>query len=282
MAIEIVIPEARTEDKTTKDLVFSILVEDKPKTLTQLHREIKRKYGKTVSFQAVIKAVNSLLSHEVLIKKGKLYSINKDWVFETRNFFDNLYKEYFKVKKPLRKVELGKEVTIYTVNNLLELDRLWNDLLTNWAKKETEDKRNVWKGKHCWWLIPRLQEEDILHDFFAKQKIKTYNLLTENALLDKVAVKYYLRKKEFIKISKKIKLKADIHVSAFGEFLMKFEIPKELSNSLEKIYQKTKKIEDIDLKKVLDIFKQNIEIEVTVIKDKLIADKIKEEVISYF
>lgn len=282
MTIEIVIPEVSSKDKTTKDLVFSILVEDKPKTLTQLHREIKRKYGKSVTFQAVIKAVNSLLSHKALAKEGKLYSINKDWIFETRNFFDELYREYFKVKKPMKKIELGKEVTIYTVNNLLELDRLWNDILTNWAKKEIKDKRNVWKGKHCWWLIPRLQEEDLLHDFFAEQGIKTYNLLTENTILDRVAVNYYSKKKEFIKINKKIKLSLDAHISAFGEFLMKFEIPKELSDKLEKIYQKTKKIENLDLKKVLDIFKQNIEIEITLIKDKLIADKIKEEIISYF
>ncbi len=282
MTIEIAIPELNSKGKTTKDLVFSILVEDKPKTLTQLHREIKRKYGKTVTFQAVIKAVNSLLFNKVLVREGKLYSIDKDWIFETRNFFDELYKEHFKVKKPLKKVELGREVTVYTVNNLLELDKLWNDILTNWAKKETKDKRNTWKGKHCWWLIPRLQEEDILHDFFAKQKIKTYNLLTEKKLLDKVAVNYYLKKKEFIKINKKIKLESDIHVSAFGEFLMKFEIPKEISYKLEKIYKKTKNIEDLDLKKVLDVFKQNIEIEITLIKDKLIADKIKEDIISYF
>jgi len=36
------------------------------------------------------------------------------------------------------------------------------------------------------------------------------------------------------------------------------------------------------MKKILDIFKQNTEIELTLIKDKFIADKIKEEIISYF
>jgi len=36
------------------------------------------------------------------------------------------------------------------------------------------------------------------------------------------------------------------------------------------------------LKKVIDIFKQNSEIEVIIIKDKLLADKIKQEIIDYF
>jgi len=285
MALEIVVPEAAdTEGRTTKDLVFSILVEGEPKTLTQLHREIKQRYRTSVSFQAVIKAVQALLAHRVLVKQGKLYSLNKDWVFETRAFFDRLYAELFKVKKPMKRIELGKEITVYTVGNLFELDRLWNDLLTNWAQRETQDKMNVWWGRHCWWLIPRLQEEDILHDLFAKLGIQTYNLLTRNTLLDKLSVKYYAGKGkgEHIKIKKSIKLDKDTHVSAFGEFLVKFEIPKEISDQLERIYQTTKSVEDLDLKKVVDFFKQNAEIEVTVIKDKLIADKIKEEIISYF
>jgi|SRR3989344_366291 len=281
MTIEIVIPEKNAEDRSTKDLVFSILSEEESKTLTQLHREIKRKYGVSVTFQAVIKAVNSLIKNKVIVKNEKLYSINKDWVFETRNFFDRLYTEHFKVKKPMKKVELGRDIIIYTVNNLLELDRLWNDLLTNWCREETKDKRNCWKGKHAWWLIPRLQEEDILHDLMIKSNIKTYNLWTENTLLDKVATKYYSKKNEFAKI-KRLNSKADKHITAFGESLIKFEIPQNLSKKLEILYKKTKKLEDLDIKKAIDIFKENTEIEVTLIKDKLLADKIKEEIIRYF
>ena len=181
----------------------------------------------------------------------------------------------------MKKVELGRDIIIYTVNNLLELDRLWNDLLTNWCKEETKDKRNCWKGKHAWWLIPRLQEEYILHDLMIKSNIKTYNLWTENTLLDKVATKYYSKKNEFAKI-KRLNSKADKHITAFGESLIKFEIPQNLSKKLEILYKKTKKLEDLDIKKAIDIFKENTEIEVTLIKDKLLADKIKEEIIRYF
>lgn len=282
MTLEIVIPEANVKDRTVKDLIFSILVDDTSKTLTQLHREIKRKYNISVSFQAVIKAVNSLLSHKVLVKEGKLYSLNKDWIFETRDFFDNLYRKHFNVKKPIKKVELGKEVIVYTISNLLELDRLWYELLMNWSKKEIFDKRNCWRGRHAWWVIPRLQEEDVLHDFMIKQGIKTYNLWTENTMLDKLAAKYYSKKGEFAKIIKKINLKTDSHIAAFGENLIKFEISKKISDKLEELYKNTKRLEDLDIKKAIDLFKENTEIEFTVIKDKLIADKIKEEIISYF
>src|SRR3989338_5855104 len=177
MTLDLIIPEAEGRSKSVKDCVFSLLAEGAPKTLTQLQREMKRRYHKSVSFQAVLKAVHALHQSGVIHKEKKLYSLNKDWIFETRNYLDRLYLEHFKVAKPLKKVELGTDVTIYTVSNLLELDRLWNDLLVTWAKKETENKANACKGNHCWWLLPRLQEEDILHDVMIKQGITTYNLL---------------------------------------------------------------------------------------------------------
>lgn len=282
MVLEVVIPEQSNKESTTKDMIFSILVEDKAKTLTQLHREIKIKYKVSVSFQAVMKAVNLLLEKKVLIRKERAYSLNKDWIFEIRNFFDNLYTEYFKVRKPMKKIEMGKEITLYTVNNLLELDKLWNDLLTNWAKSETKDRRNCWKGRHAWWLVPRLQEEDILHDFMIQHGIKTYNVLTENTSLDLIATKYYSKKNEFAKIKTRLNTKTDQHIASFGDNLIKFEIPQQLSIRLEKIYQKTKKIENLDVKDVIDLFKENFEIELTLIKDRMLADKIKEEIISCF
>ncbi len=280
--IEIALPEFENEDKNVKDLVFSILAEGTPQSITQLQRELKRRYQKNVSFQAVMKATTVLVEKKVLQREGMQYSLAREWIFESRNFLDRLYRIHFNVQEPIKKVELGKQITVYTVSNLLELDRLWNDLLTNWAKEEKEDKRNVWKGRHCWWLIPDLQEEDLMHDFLIKQKIETYNLITSKTLLDKIALKYYLKKGAHVKIKEKSKNEKDTHISAFGEFLVKFEIPAPISKRLEKVYVKIKRTEDVDLKQVLDIFKENCPLEVTVMQDTMLADNIKEEIIREF
>ncbi len=280
--IEIALPEFENKEKNVKDIVFSILAEGTPQTITQLQREMRRLYQKSVSFQAVMKATLALVEKKVLQREGMQYSLAREWIFESRNFLDRLYRIHFNVQEPIKKVELGKQIIVYTVSNLLELDRLWNDLLVTWAKNEKEDKRNVWKGKHCWWLIPRLQEEDLLHDFLIKQKIETYNLITSKTLLDNLALKYYLKKGENIKIRERNKDEKDTHISAFGEFLVKFEIPEQISMRLEKVYAKTKRAENIDLKQVLDIFKATQQIEVTVLQDKMLADKIKEEITKEF
>lgn len=281
MVLEIVIPE-RNEKGSVKDLVFTILSEDREKTLTQLHKEMKKKFGVSVSFQAVMKAVSSLVESDVLVRKRKLYSLNKNWIFETRSFFDKLYSEHFKVKKPMKRVEMGKEITVYTVHNLLELDKLWNELLMSWAKSERKDKRNCWKGRHAWWVVPRLQEEDLLHDFMIEQGVKTYNLWTRKTPLDRMAAKYYSKKNEHAKFRNKRDSEKDEHIAAFGDTLIKFEIPSVLSKKLDRIYSKTKRIEDLDVKEAIDLFKENVEIEFVVIRDRFLADSVKEDIISSF
>ncbi len=280
MALELVIPEIG-EKKTVKDMIFLLLSQDESLTLSELNKKIKKVYQVSVSFQAVLKAVRLLRNVKVLSKGERKYSLNKDWIFETRNYFDKLYSVHFKVQKPAKRNELG-EVIVYSIHNLLELDRIWNDFLMQLAKKEQHDKRNVWKGRHCWWLIPRLQEEDLLHDYFATKNIKTYNLMSQSTLLDKIACNYYVQKNEYAKVVRKLITQKDEHLGAFGEYIVKFEIPPELSRKIEVIYTQTKKITDLNFKKILDIFKEDHSIELTVIKDKFLADKVKEEIISYF
>lgn len=93
--------------------------------------------------------------------------------------------------------------------------------------------------------------------------------------------KYYDKKEEFAKI-KLERSKKDDNIASFGSFILKFEISHPLSILLDKIYNKTKELENLDLKEATDIFKLNSFIEVTVIKDKMISDKIKEEIIAHF
>ena len=71
-------------------------------------------------------------------------------------------------------------------------------------------------------------------------------------------------------------------MTAFGDNLIKFQIPEIISKKLENLYLNTKKIEDLDIKHAIDIFKENAEIEFIIIKDENIANNFKDEIISYF
>jgi hypothetical protein len=278
MTIEIIIPE-NGKIKKTKDMVFSILIDYPNLTLTQLQRKIKSLYGVNITLQSILKSINYFSDNNVILKENKFYSINKDWIYDVKNYFDNLYFDTLKVENINKKINYSKNVSIYTLNNLFELDKLWSDYLINWIKNEKKDKRNVWQGNHCWWLIPRIQNEELLHDQFDKFKVKTYNLIGRDTLLDRVAYNYYKSRKENVKILKKPILE---DISCFGEFVFKYKIPDSIFKKLEKIYYSTKKTDKLDINTINNVFKQNEKIEVMIIKDVFLANNIKYEIIKYF
>ena len=85
MSLEITIPFGKLDGKdNVKNLVFSILTKEYPLKIIDLTNFIRKRYGKSVTFQAVRKALIQLVSDGVLIKEGTSFQINKNWVFESK------------------------------------------------------------------------------------------------------------------------------------------------------------------------------------------------------
>lgn len=274
MTINITIPENFKNSKV-KDIIINILLNDKNKTLTQIHRSIK-KQGINTSFQAVIKATKILIEQDILISNNKQYSINFDWIKKNKEFFDKLYKENLKHIKT-EKINKNEDIVIYKVSSLFELDKLWWDLLMEWANKEEKNKINIWKGQHMWWLIPRIEDETHLRDFLDRKEIKSYFILENNNNLDKIAKDYYIKKKEKVKIIKQIN-DLDEEINIFGDNILRFKRPKEIKEKIKEIYKNKK----IDIEKITSLFNKKTEIEVSLVKDRFISAKICEDLIKKF
>jgi hypothetical protein len=274
MTIEIIIPE-KLKNSKVKDAIIYLLIEEKEKTLTQLHRSIQ-KQGITASFQAIIKATRLLVEQKVITNNNKKYSIDFNWIKENKEFFDNLYKDNIKINN-IEKINKNENITTYKLNNLLELDKLWWDLLIEWANRKEKNKINIWKGQHMWWLIPRIEDEDYLREFLNLKNIKSYFILENNNYLDKIASEYYLKKNEYVKI---IPEKSDIdeEINVFGEYILKFKRTKEIKEKIKKIYKNKK----IDISEITKLFNKKTNIEVTIIKDKFISEKISYELLKVF
>jgi len=125
--------------------------------------------------------------------------------------------------------------------------------------------------------MPRIQTEESLREVFSKYKIKTYQIIENNTFLDKLAKDYYIGKKEHIKIISE-KKDLDEEISVFGDIILRFKRPKIIKDKIKEIY----KNKNIDLKKIIDLFSLEKDIELTVIKDKDIATNMINNIISKF
>jgi len=151
MALEITLPFGKKQG--VKDIVFTILTKEYPLRLIDLMNFIRKRYGKSVTFQAVRKAVLQLVEEGVLVQKDTKFLINRVWVLESKKTLDELHEELTKEKTTPRGVESIKgEVTVFTFDSLNEMMRFWQDLINNWFLnfKKGDYKYNYYQSAHAW------------------------------------------------------------------------------------------------------------------------------------
>ena len=121
MSLEISLPFGKKNN--VKNLVFTILVNEYPLKIIELTNFIKKRYGKSVTFQAVRKAILELVRDEVLIKKDNEFQINKNWVKDAKETIDKLYSELNEDKnntKTLKKFDsIEGRVSVFTFNSFV-------------------------------------------------------------------------------------------------------------------------------------------------------------------
>jgi len=280
MALELTLPFGKKDG--VKDLVFSILTKEYPLKLIELTNFIKKRYGKSTTFQAVRKAVLQLVKDGVLVKKEKEFMINKEWVVESKKVLDELYSDLSKTKTTPRSIDSIKgEVSVFTFNSMSKLMHFWEDIIDNWFKhfKKGDPNINCWQGAHIWEGLLHLDKEKKVMGQLKKKGIRSYAVSTGNTPLDRNIAKFY----------KKIGLKMGLvpsqsffdktyYVGTYGELIVQAHYPQKLIEKLDLFFKKNKTIEELDLKELSDIVNTKIDVKLTVIKNLSIAKQINKSI----
>jgi len=74
------------KDKTVGEIAVLILRREWPLPLKSLQWKVGKEHGKEVSFQATHKAFNKLVEQSILVKEGKLYRLNVEWLEQLIDF----------------------------------------------------------------------------------------------------------------------------------------------------------------------------------------------------
>ena len=198
MAIEITTPSLGTAKKTTKDLVISTLMYDYPLTLAKITNSIKKKFHASVTFQGVRKAVNQLVENEVIKKTGekhKQYKLNKEWILKLRDFVEQMHESYYAKSSGIREVEaIGEDIKVYTFDNLIDLDKFWDKLITKWFEADKDNQKEKIYAQlsgHTWYVLGQLGEETAILETIKKHNINFYIFANDNTFLDRWSKKYY-------------------------------------------------------------------------------------------
>jgi hypothetical protein len=105
------------KEQSTKSCIILGLAAHCELSITQIHSLLKREFSRKVSYQAIRQALTELMKTGVLVKKGKLYAVNSQWVVDLKDVVDTLDR----ATRKRQVCVVDKETTQVTLKNLYEL-----------------------------------------------------------------------------------------------------------------------------------------------------------------
>ena len=281
MAISIVLPFGGK--KNVKNLVFTILTKEYPLKIIELTNYIKKRYGKSVTFQAVRKAILELVDEGILMQKGKGFFINKEWVKNSKYLLDSLYLELTEgISKASSIDSIEGEITVFSFDSLNKLIKFWQDLIDGWFRdfRKGDPNINCYQAAHAWEGLLHLDREKDLMGQLKKKGIKSYILSTGNTPLDKNIMKFYRSIGVEMSIqSSSSSFDKGYYVGTYGDMIIQTQYPEKIVEALDTFFKKNKSIENLNLKILSDIVNKKIKMKLTVIKNLQMAKSINKSIL---
>ena len=278
--IELSIPQPGEETHSAKDLVFSILTIEQPLSIIELSNRIKKNYNMSITYQAVRKAIDTLHRQGVLLKEGKKYYIDKDWIFKLKSFFDELLTKYDSGKEIHTFTSgLAKEnYAVYTLSTLFELDNFWGDILKYLVDhlKPNEKRIAVNYGHYTWWMPINLGREIKLYKYHKQRNVDTYFIFFRDIPLNRWSAKIHKDIGHKVKIIEDRKIDETVAVNILGDTVVQVKYSKAIVNKIRKFFEKYKTTQEMNMKEITEIAHTPCEIKFIMFKNPTIAENLRQ------
>jgi len=285
MTLQLVLPFGK--ESSVKNLIFTILTKEFPLRIIDLSNLIKKRYGKSVSFQAVRKSLSELVESGVILKDSDYkFKISKDWVKEGKRVMDQLYLDITKEKVANKHEAISGEMAVYSFNSINESMKFWQDIIDDWYKGFKKGQKevpniNAYQGAHAWEVLLHADRESLVMGQLKKKGIKSYILTMSATPLDKKVWQFY--NNLGIKVGIKRSLSSfdkSYYVATYGDLVVQLNYPEEIVHKMEEFFKNNKTLDKLDLKKLSDIVNTLTKVRLTVIKNKEMAKQINKSIIS--
>ena len=284
--IELSIPQAGEDTKNAKDLVFSILTARQPLTAIEVVNIIHKQYNVSITYQAVKKAIDSLIDKKVIRKNGRHLNINKEWLIDLKKQIDSLITNYETgiVAHNFKAEVMDKESAVYTFTNLIDLDNFWDDILVYLADnlKQEEAKIFITVSHFPWWLLINLGKETKTFSYYKNNGIKCYTVHHVEYPLTMWGKKIYEDIGFRFSMSKDTKSKESVNINIIGNTVIQISYSENIIEKVKEIYKKYKSIDSIGMQEIARLANFPCEAKLTVFKNPEIAQSLKDRYMALF
>ena len=255
-------------NNSTKSTIITILIEKSPQNIKEINEKFKKKDTKIVSYQRLHKAINELVEEEVLEKIGKEITLNEKWVANLSKFNELL---------TTRKVSNETEAKIYHFDTFIDVGKF---LIKKLNLTPNENKKGACFAKHAWSFFG-LGENDYKQLNKLLTETKFYEIIHNSTPLDRLFGKTIQDLGKIVKIGSKLDFGEDFLIK--GNTLFQVHYTPEFAKDFADIFNEHKELENLPIAKIMEKFMiTKTHITVVVIKDEIIADELRKEILSEF
>ncbi len=282
MTYNFVVPEIYRS--STKDLIIAVLAKNWPQTNKQIYHNIKKRVNKPMTFQAVYKSLQELYKDSVLLKDGRLYQLNMDWINSLVEFSKRL--QFYQHEKNLDTRHLfftpNEYVYVLTFNSLREWDSCLFSTEKQFFLKHMDDKKPIiYQTKHDWY--PIVYGKGTLRHFHYMNNSGNpfYILIGGDSALDRSNARFY--KSLGVNVKVKSMCADNCSTLVYGDTIVNVYLPNKLTKQISSVYHKINDTQELDIPRFIkEVMDAKNEIKVIFYRNKDVAESIRANCISNF
>jgi hypothetical protein len=259
--------KAFSSKNTVKFQILNLLTSEYNLKAKQIHSRLSRKGCKT-SYQATFKALNQLFNEGVVEKNDYGFRISLSWISSLKGFIKNIEVHYSDDNDPLRKILLASKSSgncfVNVFNSIKEMD----EFLFSFISNENGFCAFV---RHPWFPLIHAQE---IANYSSEPKDEKVVFSSNETQLDKDCMRFL--KKIGEQVVPCNETTSNFSFSIYGDYVVQAFFDKEITDYLDSVFTKYKKIRDIDLVEFnKNFFEKTTKIPVTIIYNPALAKSLK-------
>jgi len=265
-------------DSNTKLTIIHALNNYGSLSAKKVHNHLKKEFGISATYQAVHKALKKMHECKIVDFVNNEYRINEVWVRRMRVFADELEKNPKTISEMFSVLEGGKAVN-FTARNESEMGYFVLDFATHYSM--SGGKGPVFMNLFYVWTILPLNDEQFQNLKKLIKKHKIYVVSREGMVYDKIMKRHWEDAGGKVSIGVR-ECVSNCEVVVLGDYIMS-------------IYWDTKKLErdilnnesykdesSINYNQIYEMITESTKIDFVIIKNKEVAEKIRQKTLSYF
>ena len=230
------------EKSSTKDLIIGVLSEQWPLSTKVIFNRIQKQSESSVSYQAVHKLIQQLLSFGVIEKADNKYCLNQDWISNSKSFYSKLESAYSGRKKPSTEEIARSCPTTVKFDTFIELGRFAMNAFYNLY---LEFKKPSLLLYYNMWPPLTLKKEDFARFEHVIKKAKLHVFCKNSFPLDRISGNVFEAFGAKVTYGANVLFNPDMIIH--GDYIGYFYFDPKIKKEWETTIAQCKKIEEFDI-----------------------------------